>query len=264
MTLETRFTAIVLAGDRPPDDEMAGTFPGRKALLDINGKPMIAWVLDAAEGAKAIADIFVVANGVREIEQGLSASGRNVKRVRFIEGAASPAESVLKTIQTLKLPLPVLILTGDSPLLDATVLDDFCRRSLAESGADATFALAARSALEARYPGGRRTFVKLKGEAYSGCNLYALLAPKALDAVRFWRTVEKDRKKTLAMIRGLGFGTFLRVLTRTITLEEALRRVSPVLGAELRAILAANPRIAIDVDRPNQADMVRDILKKEG
>lgn len=264
MTLETRFTAIVLAGDRAANDEMAGTFPGRKALLDINGKPMIGYVLDAAERAKTIADIYVVANDVKDIEQGLQAAGRNVRRIRFIEGDVSPVRSVLKTVETLKPPLPVLVMTGDNPLLNAPVIEDFCKRSLSEAGADVTFALATKSALEARYPGGRRTFVKLKGEAYSGCNLYTLMTDKALEAARYWLSVEKDRKRTLAMVRGLGFGTFLRVLTRTITLDEALRRVSPTLGAEVRAVLAAEPRIAIDVDRPHQADMVRDILKIEG
>jgi len=264
MTSNKRFSAIILAGDRGADDEMAGTFPGRKALLDINGRPMVSYVLEAAEEAKSISDIYVVANHVKDIEQGLVRAGRNVKRIRFIEGGASPVNSVLKTIEALKPGYPVLVLTGDNPLLTAPDLDDFCRKSLRKEGADVTFAVATRSRLEAEYPGGRRTFVNLKGEGYSGCNLYALLTPKALDAGRYWLKVEADRKKTLSMIAGLGFGIFIRVLTRTITLEEALRRVSPILGATIRAILALQPRIAIDVDRPGQADMVREILTKEG
>jgi len=264
MSLQTRFTAIVLAGDRAAEDHMAGTFPGRKALLDINGRPMISYVLDAAEGAASITDIYVVANNVMEIEQGLVKTGRNFKRIRFVEGGASPVNSVLKTVEALRPAFPILVMTGDNPLLTARVLDDFCTRSLREEGADVTFALATMSRLRAEYPGGRRTFVKLKGEGYSGCNLYALLGPKALEAARYWLKVEADRKRTLAMIAGLGFGTFLGVLTRTITLDQALARVSPVLGAVIRPIQASEPRVAIDVDRPEQADMVRAILKKEG
>lgn len=263
MTLETRFTALVLAGDRAKNDPFAGTFPGRKALLDINGRPMIGYVLDAVEGAVAVGDVYVVANGVKDIEQGLIRCGRNVKRTRFVEGGTSPVNSVLKTIETLRPAFPVLVLTADNPLLSATALDDFCDQARAEEGADIAFAVAEMSRLQDQYPGARRTFVKLKGEGYSGCNLYALLNSGALNAARFWLKVESDRKKTLAMIAGFGFGTLIRVLTRTITLEEALVRASKVLGAVVRPVLVGEIRIAIDVDRVEQAELVRNLLKKE-
>ena len=263
MTLETRFTALVLAGDRAKDDPLAGTFPGRKALLDINGRPMISYVLDAVEGAQAVSDVYVVANQVKDIEQGLIKCGRNIKRTRFVEGGASPVNSVLKTVETLKPAFPVLVLTADNPLLTPKAIDDFCHQARAEEGADVAFALAEMSRLRAEFPGGRRTFVKLKGEGYSGCNLYALLNLKALNAARFWLKVEADRKKTFAMVAGFGFGNLIRVITRTIPLEEALVRASKVLGAVVRPVLVEEVRIAIDVDRVKQAELVRNILKKE-
>jgi hypothetical protein len=184
-------------------------------------------------------------------------------RTRFLEGGVSPVNSVLKTIETLKPAFPVLILTADNPLLTAPAIDDFCHRARAGERADIVFALAEMSRLQAEYPGARRTFVKLKGEGYSGCNLYALLNTDALNAARFWLKVEADRKKTFTMIAGFGFGTLIRVITRTITLDEALVRASRVLGAVVRPVLVEDVRIAIDVDRVEQAGLVRTMLKKE-
>ena len=54
--------AIVTAGGIPQPDEplYAFTQGGPKALLDIFGKPMIQWVLDALEGAKGVDNIVII------------------------------------------------------------------------------------------------------------------------------------------------------------------------------------------------------------
>ena len=263
MSIIGHFTALILAGDRAADDPLAGAFAGRKALLDMNGRPMIDYVLDAVEGAETVGDVYVIANQVKDIEQGLIKAGRNVKRTRFLEGGASPVNSVLKTIKTLKPAFPVLVLTADNPLLNADVINDFCRKAERTDGADIAVALAQMSRLKSEFPAARRTFIKLKGEGYSGCNLFALMTPTALNAARFWLKVESDRKKSFSMIASFGFGTLLRVVTRTITLDEALIKASRALGAVVRAVMVDEVRVAIDVDKPEQAEQVRKILKEK-
>src|SRR4030042_3829900 len=54
--------AIVIAGGIPTADEPLYPYTqGKpKALLDLCGKPMIQWVLDALEGAKSIDRIVIV------------------------------------------------------------------------------------------------------------------------------------------------------------------------------------------------------------
>ena len=256
-----RLTAIVLAGDRTGSDQAAGLFGGRKALLKLAERAMAGYVLEALEKSKTIGDTFVVANRALEIKEGLVFSGEDVRRVHFLEGANTPVQSVLKTIKDLKLGFPILILTGDNPLLTPDIIDWFTEAALKEDEADVVVALVEKSRVVAEYPKMRRTYHHLKGESYGGCNLYALMTPKALDAATYWLDVEKDRKKALKLVASFGFGTLLGALFRTLTIEKALVRASKTLKAEVRALMVPNARIAMDVDKPDDVPIVEEILK---
>ncbi|MEE8295197.1 MAG: nucleotidyltransferase family protein [Sphingomonadales bacterium] len=258
-----RLAAIVLAGDRTGDDQAAGLFGGRKALLKLAGRAMAGYVLEALAKAKTIGDTYVVANRALEIKEGLIFSGEDVRRVHFLEGADTPVRSVLKTIKDLKLNFPILILTGDNPLLTPDIIDWFTNAALKEDEADVVVALVEKSRVVADYPKMRRTYYHLKGESYGGCNLYALLTPKALGAATFWLGVEKDRKKALKMVASFGFTTLLGALFRTLTIEKALQRASKTLKAEVRALMVPTGRIAIDVDKPDDVPIVEEILKAD-
>ncbi len=258
-----RLSTIILAGDRTGADEAAGLFGGRKALLKLAGRAMAGYVLEALEGAGAIGDIYLVSNRVLEIKEGLIFSGEDVRRIHFLEGAATPVKSVLKTIRDLKLEFPILVLTGDNPLLTPDILNWFLDGARAEAEADVVVALVEESRVKAEHPEMRRTYYHLKGEGYGGCNLYCLKTPKALDAATNWLDVEKNRKKALKLVASFGVSTLLGVLFRTLSLEKALARASKTLGAEVRALLVPDPRIAMDVDKPSDASVVEAILKSE-
>lgn len=258
-----RITALVLSGDRTGNDQAAGLFGGRKALLRLAGRPMAGYVLEALTKAKRVGDIYLVANKALEIKEGLIYAGEDVRRIHFLEGEETPIKSVLKTIKDLKLSYPVLVVTGDNPLLTPKIVDWFVREAGREKDADIVFAVVEKSRVEAEYPKMRRTYHKLKGGAYGGCNLYFLKSEKAIGAANFWLKIEKDRKKAVKMLAAFGFTTLLGALFRTLTLERGLSRASKALGAEVRALLVPNPRIAMDVDKERDAEIVGEILQAE-
>lgn len=253
------FTAIVLAGDRTAADPHAGQLPGRKALLPLAGKPMAAYVLGALAAASEVASVTVAANRVKEIEAGLKQAGVPLTRVRFAEGADSPVTSVLEVAKRERLPFPVLVVTADNPLLSGEVIDAFCEKALALK-ADAAVGVGEKSRLAKLFPNAARTWIPLRGDSYHGCNLFALMTPKALTAVRFWRRVEGRRKSALWLAARLGFGLFLGVLFRAVTLEGAFRAFSKSLGVSVKPVSPSDIRIAIDVDKPADAALVERIL----
>jgi hypothetical protein len=63
--------------------------------------------------------------------------------------------------------------------------------------------------------------------------------------------VEQDRKKGWRLIARFGPALLLRALTRTITLDMAVRRAGRKLGVTARAIPLADPLAAVDVDKPD-------------
>ncbi len=259
------FSVILLAGDRPAD-VLAQRSPGkRKALLLLMGRPMILYVLETLLAARYVGNIIVVANRIPEIEGNLelqsfiAASGQGA-RISFREGAGSPATSVLKTMEDLKFDGPVLVTTADNPLLTPVTLDAFCAAVATGVAADAAVGLAREADIRKAFPHVKRTYIRLGGKGYSGCNLFALTAGAGPKAARAWSEVEGRRKKPWQLILHFGVWTLLRAVTGFLDLDGALRAVSRAMGLKAKAIVLDDPVAAMDVDRPDHIAIAESVL----
>lgn len=226
---------------------------------------MILYVLETLLAARHVGSIVVVANRVPEIESNtdlqefIAGSGQSA-RITFREGAGSPATSVLKTMEDMHFEGPVLVTTADNPLLVPATLDSFCA-AVADSGqVDAAVGLARETDIRAAFPDVKRTYIRLGGEGYSGCNLFALTAGAGPKAARAWSEVEGRRKKPWQLILHFGVWTLLRAATGFLDLDGALRAVSRAMGLTAKAIVLNDPVAAMDVDRPDHIAMAESVL----
>lgn len=261
MSFESRIPAILLAGDRGQSDpvaEAAGVT--RKALAHVGGAPMLARVIGTLQQSGVVDRIFVVANACHELKTDQAVHEAAAEgSVEFLEGAGTPSTSILKILEPYSGLFPVLIVTADNPLLSPEVVADFVARS-GEADCDATLGVASRAAVIERFPDAGRTFIRLRGEGYSGCNLFCLRNEKALAAVQFWVDIEKNRKKALRFVAAFGLGTLLRVLFRAIDLDAAMQRASKAIGIDARALVLDAPEAAMDVDRAEHLELVEAYL----
>ena len=76
--------------------------------------------------------------------------------------------------------------------------------------------------IRATYPEAKRTYLRFADAAYSGANLYALLAPASRQAVAFWRRVERERKRPWRLVRAFGLRPLLSYLLGRLTLDDAM------------------------------------------
>ncbi len=100
--------------------------------------------------------------------------------------------------------------TADHALLESAWVDEFAAAAAADPDADAFIGLARSEAVLAAAPNTQRTWLKFPDGAYSGCNLFLLRTPAALNIVRFWQQLEAERKKPLSLLRRLGLSYVLR------------------------------------------------------
>jgi len=86
--------AVVTAGGIPQPDELLYPYTqGKsKAMLDIGGKPMVQWVLDAIGGAKQVENVVLIG---LTAESGVTCT----KPLSFIPNQASMIENLLAGIQ---------------------------------------------------------------------------------------------------------------------------------------------------------------------
>jgi len=181
-------------------------------------------------------------------------------RVAFSASIASISQSVSAAAGGLA-PWPVLVTTADHALLTPAMVEDF----IAGVGdADVAVALVERANLLGRYPGNRRTWLKFRGGAYSGANLFALTGERARAALELWAGVEQDRKKGWKLVAAFGPLLLVRALTRTVTLQAGLAAAGRRLGLTARPVVLQQPEAAIDVDKPADHELAESILSARG
>jgi GTP:adenosylcobinamide-phosphate guanylyltransferase len=252
------WTAILLAGERSGEDGFARSRGvAAKALIPIAGEPMLARVARALLAAPSVGRVVVLAQAPDALLAQAPAWLREEPRLVTAVSGDGIAASVAAIAGTDQAPYPLLLTTADHALLSPEMVETFLAGA---AGADVAFAMVERRTVEAAWPETRRTWIKARGGQYSGANLFALASPKAERALAFWAGVERDRKKVLRLLAFLGPLILLRALTRTITLDGAVAKLGRRLGLTARAIVLPFAEAAIDVDKPEDLELVERIL----
>ena len=128
---------------------------------------------------------------------------------------------------------------------------------------DVVAGLTLYNSVTAAFPETKRTAIKFKDSAYSGCNLFAFMSPRAHSAAAFWRRIEQQRKKPLQMMRILGLWTVVRHLTGRLSLNDGLERLSKRLGIRAGAVILPFPEAAVDVDTIEDWKFAQAQVKKQ-
>ena len=255
-----KWSAIVLAGQRPGIDPLASIFSQEsKACVPISGKPMAAWVIETLLATPQIGKIVVLAQN-REMVCALGLSELiDDDRVTFAESIGGISQSIAHIVGKAPLDWPVLITTADHPLLTVEMVSGFIDGA---GVSDLAVGAVERRTVLQRYPESKRTWLKFRGGAYSGANLFALRSPATLKALELWAQAEQDRKKAFKLFWHFGLRLALRGITRTISFPSALQRAGKKLGLNASLVLLPQAEAAIDVDKISDHRQAEAILSE--
>jgi CTP:molybdopterin cytidylyltransferase MocA len=248
--------ALILAGSRGPNDPVAalGGVP-HKALTPIAGRPMLAFVLDAVRGVPEIERLFVCIDAETDLRP--VTNGTVFTR---IPPASSPAASVVAALDAIDGDRPLLITTADHPLLTPVMIRHFLDH--APQDADLSVGLAEAEIIQAAFPEGKRTFYRLAGKGFSGCNLFLARRPGAARVADYWRRMEGHRKRPLRLVREIGIGALLRYALGLLSVDGAFEHVSRKIAARIRPVILPFAEAATDVDKPADHALVDAILRR--
>ena len=255
-------TALVLAGTRPGGDPLADhAGVSHKALIEIGGRSMIERVVAALAASPAVGRIAIAIDRPELLDglPGLDAAvcGKPVSTVPTGDGPSATVALALVREGT-----PMLVTTADNALLQARWIGEFLDAYPAD--ADVAAALAPRAAVEAAAPGGQRTWLRFKDGDFSGCNLFLLARPAASAVVALWQELEGARKEPLRMMQKLGFGIAMRYQMGQLPSSDAAARLGELSGgARLALVQMTDGRAAIDVDKPADLTLVRQLASVE-
>ncbi|MFO7758504.1 MAG: nucleotidyltransferase family protein [Roseovarius sp.] len=245
----TKFASVILAGERDNRDALRDhTGVACKALLDIDGTPMIRRVIAALQSARSVDSVHLSGPTEACVNTDAGLAGMIAEgRIVWTAPAASPSTSAHEMLTRMPAGRPVLVTTADHPLLTAEIVDHFCGDA-ATSGCDVVIGLAPHDLVRATFPDLKKTVLRFRDGQYCGCNLFAFLTEEGRDVADFWRRVERDRKKPLVVIRLLGLWSLLRYRLGWLTLDAALARLSRKVGVRIGAVILPYAHASVDVD----------------
>ncbi|TNE61722.1 MAG: hypothetical protein EP335_14970 [Alphaproteobacteria bacterium] len=257
---DQKIRVAVLAGRRPQGDPIADMFGvPYKAAARIGERAMLNRVLDAIDASGVAHDIYILLQSP-EVLAGLEdfAPLRDRPDVHFIRSGGSICESLRDFAGTDEAAFPLLVTTSDHVLLQADDIRTFLARAPEE--ADLAVGLIEDSTVLAEHPSAQRTWLRFRDGAYTTCNLFLMQHATAGRVLDFWSVVEKDRKKPLRLAWRFGPITCLRFLLKRLGLQDAFGRGSKVIGADVRPVVLHRANLSIDVDKPADVVLVREIL----
>ena len=249
-----KYTAVVLAGSRPGPDHFAQQFGNDiKALVAVAGEPMVRRPVRALLGSAYVDQVIVLSQMPERIADVIPKSWGVAVR----QSEATIAQTMLEICNDPQTRWPLLVTTADHALLDSRTIEEFCR---GVGEADVAIGVVEQRTLMQRFPDAERTWLKFRGGAYTGANLFALRSPNVVPVIQLWRSVEQDRKKGWRLIALLGPVVLAGAMLRLLSIDSVLARLGRKLGLTIKAVRLSNPVAGVDVDKPADHTLAEEIL----
>jgi CTP:molybdopterin cytidylyltransferase MocA len=253
--------AIVTAGGIPqPGDPLYLYAKGEpKALIDVAGKPMVQWVLDALSEARDVENVIVV---------GLTAKSglRCSKPLHYISNQGRMLSNIVAGVEQALALNPraeyVLIVSSDIPAVKPDQVDWLIETAM-QTHDDIYYGVCPRAVMEARFPESHRTYTKLKDMQVCGADMNITHVSMATEHLDMWEELIGNRKSPLKQAATIGYGTLLLLAAGRLTLDEAVKRVAKRIGIAGRPIVWDEAEPCMDVDKPHQLELLRADLARQ-
>ncbi len=242
--------AVVLAGGGKPEPLTEQEGVSNKAFIKLHNKPIIAYILDALHQAGSI-DRIIVVGPPKELE--------DLNEKDFFDIVAeqgSMLDNLAAGFELADTEKPCLVVTGDIPLINAEVIDQFLELCNPLEH-DLYYPVLTREACLERFPETERTYVRLKEGHVTGGNIGLVRPAWFLDNKDRLEMFISYRKKPLKLLRILPISLGIKYLLKTLSIKDLEYHLSRLLFLKAKAVICDCVEIAVDVDKISDLEMVK-------
>lgn len=238
---------IILAGGNGIGESYA------KAFSDINGKPMIQYVIEAFKQVKNIGKIVVVGSQQETPE--------TVKDTvdAVVEGGSNIIHSVMNGIRHFSDNEFVLVSSADIPMITKDAIEDFILKSK-ESGADFCYPIVDKKINQQKHPDIRRTYIRTKQGEFTGGNIMYINVEAFEKGEDLGQKLFAARKNPFQLASIMGITTVFGLLTGKLSITTLEKKFSKALDIKAKAIISDYSEIGNDVDTEKDLTYVRNYL----
>ena len=246
---------ILMAGGVPQEEDLLYEYTqGQpKALLDMAGKPMVQWVLDALNNAPSVRDIVVVG----PVDTAALASP---KVAHYLPDQGSMLKNILGGIDWVLARNPetrqVLISSSDIPLLTGAMVERLLAQC-ADPEVDIYHTIVLREKMEQRFPGSRRSYVHFSDGDFAAGDIHVVAPHIGHKHRELWNDLLNSRKSALKQAARLGSAFFVKLIARRLALAELEWFALEKFGLNVRALPVDDAEMGMDADKPFQLEICR-------
>ncbi len=250
------FDAVVLAGGGKSEPLTEQEKVTNKAFIMIEGRPLLAYILEALGGAPSINRTAVV--GPEQELRELKGKGYQFdlvpERGSMLDNLAAGFESVDRDSLC-------LVVMGDIPLINASIIEKFL--GLCEPyDHDLYYPVLDREACISHFPETERTYVRLKEGRVTGGNVGLVNPTWYLENRSRLEMFISYRKKPVKMLRILPFTLVFKFIFKTLSVKDLEVNLSRLLGLKAKAVPCSLVELGLDVDKPSDLAVVKKALEK--
>lgn len=251
---------IITAGRTPQhgDSLFEFTLGQPKALLEIGGKPMIQWILDALSESTLVQHVALVG-----LDEGIPLYCN--KPLTVLPNQHGLFENLLAGVKAIQKVDPrakkVIAVSSDIPAIKGFMLDWFIR-SVMESDHEVYYTVISRQVMEARFPKAHRSYYRLKDVEVCGADIHAFNVRIITHRPQLWQKLFAARKNAFKQASLIGIDIFLGFLFRRWSLEKTAEKVARRIGVRGRAMLSPYAELGMDVDKPSHYHLVIQDLQR--
>lgn len=244
-----------------------GYTPGHKALIDFHGKPSIEYVLQAVVQSAHLKDHACIVGPENEIKPVLMNY-----QFDFIPEGNTILESIFNALRHYKNEEAVLITNADLPLISKDAIDVFigkCFQEKSRYNDNVFISVVPKENFTGKFSRLAKSTSRFRDVDVCHGNLF-MVNPRVLDnedAVNRINTIYNARKSPIqsALATGLRVGlsyVFGVHLLHLLSMKQMAAIASTRFGVGFNPVISTYPEIAVDVDEPEDYQLICDVLNE--
>ncbi|MCY3413008.1 MAG: hypothetical protein INQ03_15325 [Candidatus Heimdallarchaeota archaeon] len=265
---------IVLAGSpRERDALMEYADTDYKTLIEINGKPLINYVLDQI--VKSNRAEYILITGLPEDRVTLP-DGFDHNQISFyhvegpvvekIYGASMHLFDLMKKSPEKFNPdnKHAVIISGDIPCVNLESFDFVFEEFNKYPDFEYYHTVVHQEIMETTFPGSKRSWIHIKGgNNYCGGDIDIAFLPSVKQKYQLIKVVTENRKLFVKALFKLSPFFFIRYLFRRIDVKEAEEIVTRLFEMRSKIFISPYAELGFDVDKPHQLEMAQSYLDRK-